>query len=148
MESAPVQTFPSAHDDRRLRLKSNARAALLKTLIPIFSALKWPVHCRAPTTRTNYSCGTCNCRLSQQDCYLLTTNCCLQGAMTTTADQSNAGPSYMQQDTQNTEAVIASPESSTASEGRYCTMCSATQSGICPPALMTSNSKCISLEDA
>ena len=42
----------------------------------------------------------------------------LQAAMTTTADQSNAGPSYMQQDTQNT--AIASPESSTASEGRYC----------------------------
>ena len=39
--------------------------------------------------------------------------------MTTTAEQTGAGPSYMQQDAQASEPAIASPESSTASEGRY-----------------------------
>ena len=77
---------------------------------------------------------------------------CLQGAMTTTADQSNAGPSYMQQDAQNTEAAIASPESSTASEGRYCkssrALASPTQSDMCLPALTRQTSKHMPLESA
>lgn len=40
--------------------------------------------------------------------------------MATEPDQRDAGTSYMPQDAQQTEAAIASPESSTASEGRYC----------------------------
>ena len=43
----------------------------------------------------------------------------VQERMATTVEQAEAGPSYVPQETANAEPAIASPESSTASEGRY-----------------------------